>query len=369
MKVRLDEFIATLEPTLKPTTCQTYKSHLRTLHEWLSSNNVALVELGRNHMTQWFTYLYNQGLHPKTRFDRIAAVRLYLRWLHEEGEIEKPGDELIRPRDLPKLPSYLPRPLAPEADRELQKRLEASNHLVHQGLLLMRRTGVRIGELRSFEYNCIRADQQGRPFIKVPLGKLNNERLVPLDDATAKLVEKLQKQGRPARRWLLETVSAKQTRSAPYQKALHKICEGIDIPDRVTTHRLRHTYATSLIAGGMSLLALMKLLGHRDFRMTLRYAEIAQETIVQEYTEALTQIEKKYRRKFHATQEDDFDPVKATSDVIRWIHKKISANDRQMRAAKLLIRRLERVREEIAAIRATQAFDAGQELIHLRRLG
>jgi site-specific recombinase XerD len=39
--------------------------------------------------------------------------------------------------------------------------------------------------------------------------------------------------------------------------------------------RLRHTFASSLMNGGMSLLGIMKLLGHRDQRMTLRYTAIA----------------------------------------------------------------------------------------------
>ncbi len=353
MKLRLDKFIATLSLTLKPATCKVYKYRVRQLHQWLSLDDVALHDLDRGHMTQWFAYLSDRGLSAATRFLTLIGVRVYLRWLCEEGVIESDPDELIRPSDFPKLPTYLPRPLPPEADQELQKRLEDSTDLLHQGLLLMRRTGLRIGELRSLEYNCVRTDHQGRQFLKVPLGKLDNERLVPLDDATAKLVENLQK-GRAPRRWLRETERAKQTRSDKYGTALHEICEGLDIPDRMTTHRLRHTYATSLLCGGMSLMGIMKLLGHRDYRMTLRYAEITLETVGKEYFEALTQVEKKYHRKLGATQGGDFNPEKAINDVICWIRKKVLADDGHKRAARLLVRRLERARKEISALRTPQ---------------
>jgi len=66
---------------------------------------------------------------------------------------------------------------------------------------------------------------------------------------------------------------------------------------KITPHRLRHTYATSILNGGMSLVGVMKLLGHHSLRMTLRYAEITQETVVKEYYEALTQIEQTYQLK------------------------------------------------------------------------
>jgi hypothetical protein len=46
--------------------------------------------------------------------------------------------------------------------------------------------------------------------------------------------------------------------------------------------------------GGMSLLGIMKLLGHRDFRMTLRYTQIVDETVGREYFEALSRIAGRY---------------------------------------------------------------------------
>ena len=44
----------------------------------------------------------------------------------------------------------------------------------------------------------------------------------------------------------------------------------------VTTHRLRHSFASEMIRLGVSLPALMQLLGHKDIRMTLRYVQVTQ---------------------------------------------------------------------------------------------
>jgi len=45
----------------------------------------------------------------------------------------------------------------------------------------------------------------------------------------------------------------------------------------------RHTYATSMLRAGVSLPALMKLLGHRTANMTLRYVEITQQDLQREF--------------------------------------------------------------------------------------
>src|SRR6266496_1376595 len=45
-----------------------------------------------------------------------------------------------------------------------------------------------------------------------------------------------------------------------------------------TLHQLRHTHATELINGGVSLPTIRKRLGHKNIQTTLRYAEQADET-------------------------------------------------------------------------------------------
>ncbi len=55
----------------------------------------------------------------------------------------------------------------------------------------------------------------------------------------------------------------------------------------VTPHQLRHTYATALANGGMSLQALMALLGHVTPEMTIRYATLASPTLRSAYDQAM----------------------------------------------------------------------------------
>jgi len=345
----VEEYVATLEPTLKPATCKLYRACLREFHRWLADIGGDFETLSRADMQLFFAQLKNRGLEPATRVNMLQKTRAYLRAQYDNGILKAAPDALIRTSDMPKMPRYLPRPMPPAADRELQRRLAASDDVFDLALLLMRRTGLRISELRDLAHNCVRTDHKGNSFLKVPLGKLDNERLVPLDDATKRVAERLRTEGtHDERNWLMQTPRGTQPCLDKYRQALARACAGLDIPDAMTSHRLRHTYATSLLNAGMSLLGVMRLLGHRDYRMTLRYAEVTQETVGREYFEALTRIEKRYEphKRSRAAAEEGFDPAAALAAAIRWLQNNITDTPRERRV-KLLVRRLKRARDEI----------------------
>jgi integrase/recombinase XerD len=54
-------------------------------------------------------------------------------------------------------------------------------------------------------------------------------------------------------------------------------------------HRFRHTFASDLVRGGISLPALMQLMGHADIQTTLRYVQITPQDVYQQYTRAVAQ--------------------------------------------------------------------------------
>jgi hypothetical protein len=63
----------------------------------------------------------------------------------------------------------------------------------------------------------------------------------------------------------------------------------------VTPHPLRHTFASEMIRLGMSLPALMQMLGHKDIRMTLRYVQITQLDLHREYHAARRNAAEQHR--------------------------------------------------------------------------
>jgi site-specific recombinase XerD len=345
----LRRFLRFITPTRRSSTVKGYRFVLRRFHRWLADRGTALANVDREACLAWVQYLDARGLHPATRVGELVCTRKYLDWLWEQGVIPNPGYEMIGAGDLPKKPDYLPRPLPPDADHELQNRLKQSESPVAKGLYIMRRTGLRIGELRRLERNCVRDDHSGNHFLKVPLGKLNNERLVPLDDATLAAIHELQDRTRDDSPWLIEGARHRPVHILTYRSTLRNLGGDLPLAEPLTTHRLRHTYATALMNGGMSLPGIMKLLGHRDHRMTLRYTQIADATVHREYFEALSRIADRYAMVQPDPDSVELDPVALLEDVIRWVRKNLWV-PRCERGVKLLIRRLEGARDELEAL-------------------
>jgi len=343
-------FVQELQVTLKPSTCYGYAGNLRRFHSWLEERGVAPRDLERRHVVDWLVHLNKQQLHPSTRYAIIIQIRVYLRWLADQQELHNEPETLLTVEDCPKLPQYLPRPFPPDVDRQLQQRLEQSGDRYQLGLLLMRNTGIRIGELMDLPLDCISADHLDNQFLKVPLGKLNNERLVPIDDKTSHLIARLRSIASPAKPWLLQTPSSCKTYYDLYSRALREACQGLHIGGRVTTHRLRHTYATALLSGGMSLVGIMKLLGHRTVRMTLRYADITEETVGREYREALAVAEKRYPTPERFQHNAGTDPHVLLAEVIRWLQDDSTQISPNQAKARNLVRRIKRLQADLAAL-------------------
>lgn len=340
-----EHFLQTLRPTLKLSTIRCFQTNLRQFHIWINAQPAAsLATLDRQHTEAWLQWLHARGLHPATRLSALQNVRSYLYWLHEQGLLTTHPSSLIRRTDLPKLPQYLPRPIPPDTDEKLKRRLRKSGCIYQFGLLLMRYTGIRVGELINMTYDCIRSDAKGNVLLKVPLGKLDNERLVPLDEKTIKLVRKIQRRIRRKRLLLLETPNGHKTSYVHYKQALTKACNGLIFTEPMTTHRFRHTYATALLAGGMSLVGVMRLLGHRDYRMTLRYAAITDETVLIEYTEAIRRNEQRYKPPTTATDPASVtSPVQLFSDILRQLQKRVKDDGLDELKARILSKRIRRI--------------------------
>jgi integrase len=230
---------------------------------------------------------------------RIIAVHCFLNDISEWGWPEAPGRRLIFPRDTPRRSQPLPRYIPAEADQRLATALtESSETLAANALLLARATGLRIGELVDLELDCVHEVPRQGAWLKVPLGKLKTERMVPLDEQSLAIVDRIvaarapgrplphPRDGRPVE-FLLTRYGRRVSPDSLRATLARAACTaGID---PVTPHQLRHTYATALINAGLSLQALMALLGHSSAAMSLRYGRLFDSTVRADYERALEQ--------------------------------------------------------------------------------
>lgn len=243
------------------------------------------------HLLGWFRWMCEQDppLCNKTRADYLLGLRRLLDDFAANGHAIQP--DLIRREDFPPRPQYLPRPLPPQDDQLLQEELRQTDDLPANALLLTRATGIRIGECIDLALDCLRQVGPNQWALHVPLGKLHTERLVPADDDVQRMVARiltLRALAPPARLaksegFLLPRFGGHY---ALYQTLLWALADaakraGCSCP--ATPHRLRHTFASEMLRLGVSLPALMQLLGHKDIRMTLRYVQVTQQDLQREF--------------------------------------------------------------------------------------
>jgi integrase len=236
-------------------------------------------------------------LSASERRARIIAVNCFLADIAEWGWPEAPARRLIFGRDIPRLPRPLPRYLPPDSDRRLREALERSPHrLAANALRLQRSAGLRIGELCDLELDCVHEVPGQGAWLKVPLGKLDTERMVPLDDEPLAIVDRIvqaRSPGRPLRHprhgrpvEFLLCHHGRRLSVYALRDELRRAATEAGL-GHVTPHQLRHTYATALVNAGVSLQALMALLGHQSAAMSLRYGRLFDQTVRADYERAL----------------------------------------------------------------------------------
>lgn len=217
--------------------------------------------------------------------------------ISEWGWPDAPTHRLLFRSDNPRLPRPLPRYLPVDADRKLSQELLVSGYrLAADALMLQRACGLRIGELLDLEIDCVHEVPGQGSWLKVPLGKLDTERMVPLDEETLIVLDRIAENrspGRPVRHprtgrqaQFLFTHHGQRLSQNAVREELNRAAGRAGI-GHVTSHQLRHTYATALVNAGGCLQALMALLGHSSAEMSLRYGRLFDATVRQEYERAL----------------------------------------------------------------------------------
>ena len=127
----------------------------------------------------------------------------------------------------------------------------------------------------------------------MPLGKLKTERLVPVDSFVCQLVDRLRllrsQDPLPADGFLLARPSGRNALIRKLRSFWRDIVATVGITKRIVPHQLRHSFGTEMLRAGVSLPAVMKLLGHLKPEMTMRYLEVSLPDLQREFHLARSQ--------------------------------------------------------------------------------
>ena len=284
--------VDSLSAALHPDTTRHYRGTVRKFLTYLGAAHPevrSLDQLRRDpHLLGWMSRLRSQA--PPLATASCINLLIHLRGIFQELAWTEQLPELahlIRREDVPRRPTRLPRPLNAQQDQLLQQEFLRRNDLGGNTFLLIRHTGMRIGECADLSCDCLRSTGPNQWAVHVPLGKLQTERMVPVDSFVCTLVQRLRffrsLDPLPADGLLLARPGTKNALVRQLRDYMHQVCHSLGISTRLVPHQLRHSYASEMLRSGVGLPAVMKLLGHTSPDMTMRYIEVALSDLRREF--------------------------------------------------------------------------------------
>lgn len=298
-------YVEQVRLSLRPATVRHIEHSLRVFGTWLSEHQpdiVSCADLERHHIEAFKSSLTTQ---PSTRTGKplartsIKELLINLGCFFDRttnwGYPNVPTRPLLFVGDLPRIDRPLPRFLDDPAAAKLARATRAEPDPVARLCVeILARTGVRLSELLGLTVDAV--VQIGSAYwLRIPVGKLHNDRYIPLHPDLKTLLDDWITNHRPvglrSDRLLLE--HGRPVTKLRVANALSRIAHDAGI-GHVTPHQLRHTLATQAINRGMSIDAIAALLGHKTLAMTMVYARIADKTVADEYFSVTEKVEALY---------------------------------------------------------------------------
>jgi site-specific recombinase XerD len=225
----------------------------------------------------------------------LGTLRTFFERVIEWGYPDAPPRVPVYAGDLPRpdepLPRFLDDPTAAKFMATLAVDPNPRRRLMVE---LLARTGMRVGELSALEDDAM-VRIRDTFWLRIPVGKLHNDRYVPLHPLLVELIDDYRAWRGPSTSGLLvERDDGRAFDRRTVHRYVAAVAKRAGV-GHVHPHQLRHTLATQAINRGMSIEAIAALLGHRSMRMTLTYARISDRTVAEEYARVTDAVEARYR--------------------------------------------------------------------------
>jgi integrase/recombinase XerC len=246
-------------------------------------------------MRSYLAHLTRRGLGKRSMARALSAVRSFYRWMHRNEMVESnPARTIGTPKFDRHLPGYLDRSQVETVLTAAETRATEGRHVdarTYAMLELFYSCGLRLSELAGISRRDLDllAGQ-----VKVR-GKGRKERIVPVGSAAQRALrtyelkrnELLQRLG-PAvdREAFFVSERGKRLDVRSIQRSVVRWLSQIDEGRGLSTHSLRHTFATHLLDAGADLRAVQELLGHASVSTTQIYTHTSVERLKQVHRSA-----------------------------------------------------------------------------------
>ncbi|HBO4041990.1 site-specific tyrosine recombinase XerD [Pseudomonas aeruginosa] len=275
----IDRFLDALwlEKGLADNTREAYRNDLQQFNAWLDGRGLRLEGIGRDAILDHLAWRLEQGYKARSTARFLSGLRGFYRYCLRDGLIAEDPTLQV---DLPQLGKPLPKSLseadveallaAPEVDDPLGLRDRTMLEVLYA-------CGLRVSELVGLTLEQVNL-RQG--VVKV-FGKGSKERLVPLGEEAIGWLERYLREargdllgGRPSDVLFPSLRGEQMTRQTFWHRIKHH-AQVAAIGTSISSHTLRHAFATHLLNHGADLRVVQMLLGHSDLSTTQIYTHIA----------------------------------------------------------------------------------------------
>jgi len=266
------------ERQLSPNTVQSYRTDITRYLAYLSEHHVTKADfISTDHVIAYIEELAEIPLAPSSLARNLSTIRMFHRFMVNEGYCEKDVSENI---DSPKLPKRLPKILdIPDIEAIFATiDTETDGGMRDRAMLeLLYGSGLRISELLSIRLPALMLEDG---WVRV-IGKGMKERIVPFGDEAKTWLNLYLQHVRPllaanikAEDIIFLNMRGTQLSRMGVWKIIQKYTNLAHIDKAVSPHVFRHSFATHLLEGGADLRAVQEMLGHSDIATTQIYTHL-----------------------------------------------------------------------------------------------
>ncbi|UCF18852.1 MAG: tyrosine-type recombinase/integrase [Gemmatimonadota bacterium] len=281
------------ERQLSRHTVAAYSRDLADLHEFLDSyfgtSSWSWGDVDRLTVRAFLSHLTLLALKRRSIARKLSAARSFFHFLSREGLIAgNPARHVRAPRQGRVLPGYL-------SQREMSRLFDMVGSLSADGgwrghrdqalMELLYSCGLRLSEVHGLDFSDL--EFEGRR-VRVE-GKGRKERIVPVGRRALLALETYRRERErehgavgPADPLFVSDRGARLSRRQ-IQRIVTRFIALVAEEGGLSTHSVRHSFATHLLDGGADLMAIKELLGHASLSTTQMYAHTSRERLRQVY--------------------------------------------------------------------------------------
>lgn len=275
-------------------------SYLTTFSTYLFQQhpNINASQIDRSIIIGYLAYLPTKKSSSATKAAAIINLKLLIETSLREEWADFPLKRIIFNEDLPKFSRPIPRLIPDNILQQLFHHLIDIKIHYQRMVYILYEVGMRMRELVTLPYDCLRQDSEGSWWIKLYQSKMKKEHIQPISNKTAYIIQAQQED--VAQKWgdkaifLFPNPRGNHYNGTSFRRALNilaiekNICDSSGKIWRFEPHQFRHNFATRLINNGLAHHFVQRLLGHKSPEMTSHYARIYDKTLKDEYEKALS---------------------------------------------------------------------------------